>query len=115
MANDTTLNRKIIEVKNKTLNITKVATAAALTRVENKIPNVSDLVKKTDYNTKFSENENKTTADHDHDKYFIAQEFNKLTSNNFTGRLKKANLASKNDIANFVKKTDFHNKLKMSH
>ena len=51
MANDTTLNRQIIEVKNKTLNITNVATAAALTRVENKIPNVSDLVKKTDYNT----------------------------------------------------------------
>ena len=71
MANDTTLNRKIIEVKNKTLNITNVATAAALTRVENKIPNVSDLVKKTDYNTKFSENENKITADHDHDKYLL--------------------------------------------
>ena len=30
----------------------------------------------------------------------------------FTARLKQANLASKNDIANFVKKTDFDNKLK---
>ena len=115
MANDTTLNRKIIEVKNKTLNITNVVTAAAVTTVENKIPNVRNLIKKTDYNTKFSENENKITADHDYYKYFIAQEFNKLTSKNFTGRLKKANLASKNDIANFVKKTDFHNKLKMLH
>ena len=39
------------------------------------------------------------------------QEFNKLASENFTERLKQANLASKNDIANFVKKTDFDNKL----
>ena len=31
---------------------------------------------------------------------------------NFTARLKQANLVSKNDIANFVKETDFDNKLK---
>ena len=31
--------------------------------------------------------------------------------NNFAARLKQANLASKRDIANFVKKTDFDNKL----
>ena len=30
----------------------------------------------------------------------------------FTARLKKANLASKNDISDFVKKADFDNKLK---
>ena len=42
----------------------------------------------------------------------ITQEFNKLTSENFTARLKQANLVSKNDIVNFVKKTDFYNKLK---
>ena len=34
-----------------------------------------------------------------------------LTADNFTARLKQANLASKNDIANFVKKIDFDNKL----
>ena len=49
-------------------------------------------------------------TDHDHDKYITTQEFNKLTSENFTARLKQANLGSKNDIANFVKKTDFENK-----
>ena len=32
-------------------------------------------------------------------KYIIAQEFNKLTAENFTARLKQANLASKIDIA----------------
>ena len=31
----------------------------------------------------------------------------KLTSEDFTARLKQANLASKNDIANFVKKDKF--------
>ena len=40
------------------------------------------------------------------------QEFNKLTSKNFDARLKLANLASKNDIADFVKGADFDDKLK---
>ena len=35
-----------------------------------------------------------------------------LTSENFAARLTQANLSSKNDIANFVKKTDFDDKLK---
>ena len=33
-----------------------------------------------------------------------------LTSANFTARLAQANLASKSDIANFVKKPDFEKK-----
>ena len=37
---------------------------------------------------------------------FTIQEFNRLTSENFTARLAKANLASK--ITNFVKKTDLN-------
>ena len=69
-------------------------------------------VKKTDYNTKISKTENKIGSDHDHDKYITTQELNKLTSENFTARLKQANLASKNDIANFIKKTDFDESLK---
>ena len=69
-------------------------------------------VKKNDYNTKISKTENKIGSDHDHDKYITTQELNKLTSENFTARLKQANLASKNDIANFIKKTDFDESLK---
>ena len=38
--------------------------------------------------------------------------FNRLISKHFTARLKQANLARKNDIANFVKKTSFDEKLK---
>ena len=35
-----------------------------------------------------------------------------MISENITARLKQANLASKNDTASFIKKTDFENKLK---
>ena len=79
--------------------------------MKNKIHNISNLVKKTGFNTKINEIENKIT-DHDHDKYITTPEFNKLTAENFAARLAQANLASKSDIANFVKKTDFDDKLK---
>ena len=42
--------------------------------------------KKTGYNTKISEIENKITTYHDHGKYITTQEFNKLTAENFTAR-----------------------------
>ena len=64
----TALNTKINEVKNKITNITNLVTATALTAVENKIPSVGNLVKKSDYNIKTSEIEKKIT-DHDCDKY----------------------------------------------
>ena len=108
LATNPSISAKINEFKGEIPNIT----TTAVTTVENKIPNVSNLVKKTDYNTKISKIENKIATDHNHDKYITAQEFNKVTSESFTVRLKQANLASKNDIANFVNKTDFDNKLK---
>ena len=85
-----------------------MATTTALTAVENKIPNVRNLVKKTDNNTKISEIEKKIT-DHNHDKHVTTSKFNKFTAEIFAVRLKQANLASK---FNLVKKTDFDNKLK---
>ena len=42
-------------------------------------------------------------TDHDHDEYSTTPEF-KLTAEKLTARLKQANLASKTDIANFIKK-----------
>ena len=77
-----------------------MATTTAVTAVENKISNVSNLVNKTDCNTKINETENKITTDYDHDKYITTQEFNKLTSENFIARLEQAHLASKIGIAN---------------
>ena len=64
---------------------------------------MSNLVKKTDYNTRINKTERKI-SDHDHDKYITTPEFNKVTTENFPARLAQVNLASINDIANFVKR-----------
>ena len=59
-------------------------------------------LKKADYQSKFTEIENKLT-DHNNDKYITTSEFNKLTVENFSARLKEVNL---------VTKTSFDDKLK---
>ena len=56
-----------------------------------------------DYDTKVSEI--KKILDLDNGEYITTQEFNKLTADTLASRLRQANLASKNDIANFGKKT----------
>ena len=82
LTTNTALNAKINEVKGKIPSITNLAATSAVPAAENKIP-ASNLVKKTDNNTKISETENKITTDHYHDKYITTQEFNKLTAKNF--------------------------------
>ena len=88
LATTAALNGKLNAVKNNIPNITNLTAVgtAALTAVENKIPNYS--------------------------KYITTPEVNKLTVECFAARLEQANLASKSDIANFVKKTDFDDELK---
>ena len=75
-----------------------------MTTVENKIPDTSNLVKKTDYDTNVTEIEKK--LDHNHDKYITTTEFNKLATDAYNTRIVQANL---------VKKTDFDNKLSDLH
>ena len=58
LATNAALKAKINEVKEKIYSITNLATTT-LTAVENKIPNIINLVKKTDYNTKINEIEKK--------------------------------------------------------
>ena len=53
----------------------------------------------------------KKSTDRNHGEYITTKEFNKLLADNFAARLKQANLAYKNDIANFAKKTYFDEKL----
>ena len=65
--------------------------------VENKIPNSSNLVTKTDYSTKISEIEKKIT-DHNHDKYITTPEFNNLAAGIFNARLAQADLVTKTDF-----------------
>ena len=81
----------------------------SITAVKNKTSDVSNLIKKI----AISETENKITTDHYHDRFIITQKLNKLTSESVNAKLAKVNLASKNNNANFVNKTDFDNKLKI--
>ena len=111
LATNSSLNAKINEVKGEISSITNLVTTATFIYVENKISNVSNLVKENDYNTKINEIEKKI-INHDHDKYITTSEVNKFTVEIFDLRLKRTNLGSKSNIANFVKKTDFDKKLK---
>ena len=110
LVTNNTLNAKMNEVKKETASFNNLATTTAFTAVEN----VSNLFKKTDYATEVSEIENKITTDHDHNKYFTTQDYNKVTLAILTARLALAYLASKSDIANFVKNTGLDDKLKIS-
>ena len=74
--------------------ISDLATTSALTAIENKIPNVVSLVKKTDYDTKIIEIEKKL-FDHSHDKYITTPEFINLAAGVFTARLAQANLVAR--------------------
>ena len=50
----TDYNAKITKIENKIPDISNLATKTALNTVENKIPDTSGLVKKTDYNTEIT-------------------------------------------------------------
>ena len=69
--------------------------------VENKVPTVSSLVKKINYDTKISEL-GKNLTDHDHDKYITTPGFNTLAASVFDTKLAQANL---------IKETSFDAKL----
>ena len=83
LATNASLNAKINEineVKGEILSITNLTTTTALTAVENKTPNVSNLVKKTDYTTNIFEIENKITDHELNNKGITTPEFDKLTA-----------------------------------
>ena len=85
---------KLTELENKIPDVNSLATKIALTAVENKITSVSSLVKKTDYDKKISEIENKLNNPN-HDKYITTPEFNTLVADFFNARLAQANLVAK--------------------
>ena len=73
--------------------VTTTVLKPKISEVENKIPNTSGLVATAVLNTKINEVENKIP---NHDKH-ITPEFNKLTTEHFTARLKQASLVTKTD------------------
>ena len=92
LATNNTLNAKINEVKNEIPSITNLAVTVALNakinEVKNKIPNITKLAT----TTALTAVQNKIP---DHSKYITTPEAN------------LADLAGKNDLANFVKKDRF--------
>ena len=82
---------KLTKLENKNPNISNLAIKTALTIAQNKILDDSNLVKKTDYNTKITELENKLN-NHNHDEYIKNLEFNTLAADVFNARLAQANL-----------------------
>ena len=90
-------------MEGKIPSISGLATNSALTVVKNKIPDVSILVKKTDYNPKISDIEKKI-IDHNHDKYITTPEWNTLAADVFNSRLAAQ--------TNLIKKPEFDFELK---
>ena len=68
-----------------------------MTAVDNKMPNIGNLVKKTDYNRKRVKLKKKIT-DQNHDKYINIPEFNKFTVEVFDAQLAQANVVTKTDF-----------------
>ena len=84
-------NVKISEIIAKIPNIAGLATNTALTAAENKMPDISSLVKKTttkkaDYNSNISDIENK---------YIATADYNKFTKNIVDNNIKSKNLVDK--------------------
>ena len=94
MVKKTDFNATITEVEGRVPSTTGLTTSSVLTAVGNKIPDVNNLVKKADYDTKISDVEKKIT-DYDHDKYVTTPEFNTTATNVFNARLAQANVITR--------------------
>ena len=101
-------NAKIKNIQDKIPDITNVAINttlngnAKINEVKNEIPSITNLAT----TTAFTGIENKKL---DHSKSIITSKF---TAETVAARLAEAKLASKKDIPNFIKKTDFDDEMK---
>ena len=87
------IKTKLTELHNDISDISCLATETALIAVENKIPSVSSLVKKTNYGIKIRE-----LAHHNHDKYITTPEFITLAAGVFNAKLAQVSLVTKTDF-----------------
>ena len=94
-------NAKICEIEGKMPGITGFATTSVLTAVENKMLDVSNFVKKTDYETKISNTENKNVPTAD---------YNKFTKDVVANNIKSKKLVDKSAIAGFINRAHLDKK-----
>ena len=94
---------KITEIEYKIPSITVLATTAVHNAVENKIPDVSNLVKITDYDdAKIPDIESK---------YFTTSKYNKFMNEIIGNKMKEKELVKKSDISGFINNSDLDNKI----
>ena len=79
-----------------------LATTAALNTVENKIPDVSNLVRKTNYDTKIKEIECNT---------FLTSDYHKFTNQKNDNKIKEKELIKKSKIYGFIGNSDLDKKI----
>ena len=94
-------NSKIAEIGGKIPSINGLATTAVPSDFENRIPNVSDLVKKTNYDAKISDKDIS---------YFTTSDYSKFTSEKLNAKIKEKRLVEKSDISGFIDKSDLDKK-----
>ena len=94
------VTKKIVMLRSKILLIKYLkllSYSAAVTAVENKIPNISNQVKKEDYVEKIKEIEGK---------YFTTYDYNKITNNIHDAKIKNKILVNRSDISGIIHNTD---------
>ena len=86
-------NAKITKIESKTPYIIELVTTAVLNVVKNKIPNLSNLFKKTDYDVIEA-------------KYFTTSDCNKFTNEILNVKINEKQLVIKSDISGFIDNSD---------
>ena len=110
----TDYNAKITKIENKIPDISNLATKTALNSDENKIPDTSGLVKKTDYNTKITKIEGKIPdISNLATKTALTAVENKIPDiRNFATKTALTNLSNTvPDINTLIKKSDYDTKI----
>ena len=103
MLQNTHYDAKTKDIECKITSITFLATTAAFTAVENKIPDDSDTVKKAEYDGKIKYIESK---------YFTTSDYSKFTDHAFGAKIENKELVNKSDISGFINNSDLNKKIK---
>ena len=93
----------MMQIEGNIPSISGLATTAALTAIENKIPDISNqLKKKTDYDAKTSDIESK---------HFTTADYNKFTSQRLDANIRQKELVDKSAITKFTNNGDLNKKV----
>ena len=98
----TDYNTKFSEIEGIIPCNSDLAATSALTAVENKIPDVRNLVKKTDYIQKISDIENK---------YITTADYNKFTKDIVANQIKSKKFVNEFDISGFINNAQLDRKV----